>query len=487
MAPERKPGKVYLIGSGPGDPNLLTVKARTLLDEADVVAYDSLISPALLASLSARSLNIPVGYRGYGSSKLSYGIHPTVIEMARKGKTVVRLKSGDPFIFGRGSQECSALNEEGILFEVVPGISSGLGAAISAGFPLTHRDFSSNVVFASGHDLRGGSPCNSNWSSIAQTNGTVVIYMAASKVKENCNRLIEFGKGEDTPAIFVASATCGDEEVVQGTLKDLGDLCKAIHPKKPAIIIIGEVVRTRELFNWRKDLPLNQKQFLVLRQRNSESEMAKILKSLGATVVEAPKFRSKIINPLPSISKEGNYIIGQKESFTFFLQHLMRSGKDIRELLNARFFVMDEKTRCELNSFGIKEAALLKGHCHKAIVESDLPRDLIIVTRKEGRKSLQADLEGLGHKVTRLEVYEREDIYLDIEAPRFDGVFCGSSSSIDSLTKSSWFERCQNAPFFTIGKKTHDRALMNNLKCFMSDEDTLDSMVTLILRKVRGV
>ena len=243
-------GFVYLVGAGPGDPDLLTVKARRLLECAKVVAHDALIASPILSVIHPEAELLPVGYRGYGSSKHPYRLHPDVIKRAQDGQIVIRLKSGDPFIFGRGGEECEELNEVGIPFEVVPGISSALGAAAYAGIPLTHRKYASDVIFASGHDVLGGSPSLSDWNSLAQGKGTLVLFMAVRKLEANLERLITMGREPSTPAAYISNATQASQKVVSGTLETLPSLLDDIERELPALIIVGEAVRLHKEVSW---------------------------------------------------------------------------------------------------------------------------------------------------------------------------------------------------------------------------------------------
>ena len=258
-------GIVYLVGAGPGDPGLLTLRAAELLRAADVVAHDELVSPAILNLASASAERLPVGRR-QGSGKLDYRLHPAVMDRARRGLRVVRLKSGDPLIFGRGGEEAEELAEAGIPFEIVPGISAALGAAAYAGIPLTHRHVSSGVLLATGHEAEGGvapgGPAGGQENLVlvaARAPGaspahdrTLVLYMAARRVRSTLRRLVDEGFPASTPAAYVAAATTPAQEVVVGTLADLAD---AIPPPRsasrpPGLLIVGEVVRLRSRLAW---------------------------------------------------------------------------------------------------------------------------------------------------------------------------------------------------------------------------------------------
>jgi uroporphyrinogen III methyltransferase/synthase len=236
-------GRVYLVGAGPGDPGLLTVRALECLRAAEVVAYDELVSSAILALASTSAEMLPVGRR-HGSGKASYRLHPDVLARARSGRCVVRLKAGDPLVFGRGGEEAEELTEAGIPCEIVPGISAALGAAAYAGIPLTHRDHASHVTFATGHDVDGshgevgGTPYD--------TRGTLVLFMASRKLAANLEAVVRSGRAPSTPAAYIAWATTPAQTVVVGTLADLTTQVAGVDPLAPAIVIIGDVVSVRD-------------------------------------------------------------------------------------------------------------------------------------------------------------------------------------------------------------------------------------------------
>jgi uroporphyrin-III C-methyltransferase len=231
-------GKVWLVGAGPGDPDLLTVRAHRLLSTAAVVAYDELVAPEVLALAPARSERFPVGRRARGCRHHEGRIHPRVVERALDGYDVVRLKGGDPFIFGRGGEEAEELAAARIPFEVVPGISAALAAAAATNIPLTHRDCASSVTFATAH---AGHP---NVSSDA-TQRTLVFYMGLGRIDETCAELVSSGWAETTPAAVVSRATLPDERLVVATLANIGARAREASLEAPALLIVGEVVARR--------------------------------------------------------------------------------------------------------------------------------------------------------------------------------------------------------------------------------------------------
>jgi uroporphyrin-III C-methyltransferase len=223
-------GSVHLVGAGPGDPDLLTVRALRLLESAEVVAYDELVSPAILALAARGAELLPVGRRR-GQGTVAYRVHPLVIDRALAGRRVVRLKTGDPFVFGRGGEELEELAEHGIRAEVVPGITAALGAAAATGIPLTHRGVASAVTFATGHDGMAGMPAT----------GTLVLYMAAHGLARCVADLVVAGRSPQTPAAIIAAATTPRQRVIAGTLGELADRGREVGDD-PALIIVGDVV-----------------------------------------------------------------------------------------------------------------------------------------------------------------------------------------------------------------------------------------------------
>ena len=241
-------GFVSLVGAGPGNPELLTLRALRVMQRASVVLYDHLVAPALLDLARRDAERIYVGKEHDRHALGQHEINASMVRLAREGKRVVRLKGGDPFIFGRGGEEIEALAAQGIAFEVVPGVTAAAGAAAYAGIPLTHRDYAQSCVFVTGH-LKDGS-VQLDWRSLARPRQTIAVYMGVGALEGICTGLIEHGLAPDMPAALVEKATLPEQRVIEGTLRTLPSLAAAAGVKPPALLIVGEVVRLRERLAW---------------------------------------------------------------------------------------------------------------------------------------------------------------------------------------------------------------------------------------------
>ena len=398
-------GIVYLVGAGPGDPKLLTIRALELMRSAEVVAYDELVPPQILALVPAQAELLAVGRR-HGHGKTEYRLHPMVLERARAGRIVVRLKSGDPLIFGRGAEEAEELAEAGIPFEIVPGVSAALGAAAYAGIPLTDRRYASQVTLATGHCAEG---------EVGNSRETLVLYMAANRLAENLQRLIAQGRAPSTPAAYVAAATTPEQHVISGTLADLAKRVATEHRSGPALVIVGDVVALRERIGWFEGRPLRGRYVLVARARPGRSKIGSQLRALGANVMESPSVSVKELDDysaldlaLVQLDRFDGIVFGCAAGVDAVARRLNLLNVKYDRSAGIAVIAVGQDATAPMERIGISPTLQLNGACHDAVTGSapDLTsKNLLLVVAAQGRPNLQAELEALGATVEAVSAY----------------------------------------------------------------------------------
>ncbi len=283
-----KTGKVYLIGAGPGDPGLLTLKGKRCLEEADVVIYDYLVDQRILAYARPEVELLYVGKKSGGDSVPQTEINRLMIKRAHDGETVARLKGGDPFLFGRGGEEAEELVAAKVPFEVVPGVTSALAVPAYAGIPVSHREYASAVAIVSGHKEVWENAPHLNWATLAGVGGTLVFLMGTRQLRDNMRRLINHGLPADTPVALIRWGTRPDQEVLTGTVGTIATLVAERRFEPPAIAVVGEVVRLRERLRWFDTKPLFGRRLVVTRPRVQASRFVELLEEHGAEVILFP-------------------------------------------------------------------------------------------------------------------------------------------------------------------------------------------------------
>ncbi len=293
-----KKGKVYLVGAGPGDPGLLTLRGKELLEHAEVVIYDYLANEEFLKFAPPYAEQIYVGKKGGDHTMSQEEINRLLVEKGRE-HMVVRLKGGDPFVFGRGGEEAQVLVAAGIPFEVVPGVTAAIAVPAYAGIPLSHRDYAASMAFITGHERGDKAESESKiaWDKLATGVGTLVFFMGVKNLPEICSSLIAHGRASDTPVAVIRWGTTPEQQTVTGTLRDIADRVAEAKLKPPAITVVGEVVRLRDELNWFEQRPLFGRRVVVTRAREQASEFKAVLTELGACCIEFPTID---IEPPPS-------------------------------------------------------------------------------------------------------------------------------------------------------------------------------------------
>jgi uroporphyrinogen III methyltransferase / synthase len=425
-----KTGKVYLVGAGPGDPGLMTVKGLACLKEADVVIYDYLANEQLLNSAKAGAEKIYVGKKGGDHTLPQEKINSLIVAKAGEGKMIVRLKGGDPFIFGRGGEEAEELAEAGIPFEIVPGVTSAIAAPAYAGIPLTHRSYTSTVAFITGHEDPAKEESQIAWDKIATGIGTLVFLMGVGNLPRIASELVKHGRSPQTPVALIRWGTLPEQETYLGTLSTIGKVAEIHKVKPPVIILVGEVVALRDKLNWFETLPLFGRKIVVTRSREQASDLSERLQKLGALPIEFPT-----IEILPPESFDdldhcairlGEYdwiIFTSANGVRFFISRLMEIGKDIRDLKGPRIAAIGPKTAEELENLKIRVDFIPKEYRAEAVYEGLRDEDLrgkrILIPRaKMARDVLPAELRKSGAQVEVVDVYQTLRPHLGVESVR---------------------------------------------------------------------
>jgi len=460
-------GIVYLVGAGPGDPGLLTLRAAELLRDADVVAYDKLVPSPILALANPRAQRLEVGRRR-GDAKRETTLHPEVLAHAQAGRRVVRLKSGDPMVFGRGAEEAQELADAGVPFEIVPGISAALGAAAYAGIPLTDRRCASSVTFTTGHEGDPGEigDDGSEQPSARRGPGTIVLYMAAHRLAENLGRLVDAGRDGTTPAAYVEHATQRNQRVIVGTVADLADRVAAAGSQGPALVIVGDVVRFRARVAWTQRRPLAGKKVLVGRARPGESQIAKELRNLGAEVLEAPTVtRSTASDPvallraLDRVPPFGGVMFACEAGVESALD-LARGRPDIHDCLKKSVVVgVGTAAIAALRRTGLPPAIEIPGACWEELArhaERLRRTTILLVASESGRPSLVEDLTSIGATVEVVAAYKLTYRFDDIPDRAPDLVVLPSSSAVDALLGGPLHAMLASVPMLAMGPKTEE-------------------------------
>lgn len=411
-------GKVYLVGAGPGDPNLITLKAKRILSKAEVVIYDYLAHSRIIDYAPLFAERIYVG-KTAGRHTLSQSkINQLLVEKAREGKLVVRLKGGDPFIFGRGGEEAEALAKENVSFEIVPGVSSAIAVPAYAGIPLTHRFYASSVAFITGHEDPNKADSVINWEKLAKGVDTLVFLMGVGNLPFIVQKLLENGLSLKTPVAIIRWGTLPEQRTIVGTLEDIVGLAEKNKLKPPAIIVVGKVVNLRKLLNWWEKKSLFGKKILITRTKEKAEEMAMKLEELGARCyvfptieVIPPEDFSPLDNAIFNLSNYHWLIFTSVNGVIFFRKRLEKLGKDVRALGSIKVAVIGEKTSEALMDWGIGSDLMPNEFRAEALVEalakSHIKGKKILLARAEkAREILPEALKKMGAQIDVVPTYK---------------------------------------------------------------------------------
>ena len=452
--PGQSRGKVYLVGAGPGDPGLITLRGKHLLERAEVVVYDYLANPKLLSHVPEEAERIYAGKKGGGLHAFTQAeINRLLIDHAAAGKRVVRLKGGDPFIFGRGAEEIEELVAAGINFEVVPGVTSATAAATYAGIPITHREYTASVAFVTGHEAPGKKESNIAWDKLATGAGTLVIYMGIKNLPIITRKLIDNGRSPDTPVAVVRWASTPQQRSVEGTLATITDIVKEAAIRPPALIIVGEVVKLRSTIDWFERRPLFGRRMVVTRTREQASELVALLEENGADCLEYPTLHMEpaldygvLDQALAEIGSYDWLLFTSINAVTWFFRHLNELDLDVRSLGGPKIAVVGRATAKKLRDYGLKVDLIPEKFTGEGLAEALIKAgvgkdDRILLPRAEKAREVLPEMLGkAGARVTVAPVYRnvppqgrKDELRQRLEEQSIDLVTFTSSSTVDNF------------------------------------------------------
>ena len=501
-------GKVYLVGAGPGDAGLLTMRGAELLRRADVVVYDALVNRELLALAPEAAEVIFGGKRPRDQAIPQEELNRLLAEKARDGKTVVRLKGGDPYIFGRGGEEAAGLKRDGVPFEVVPGISSIIAAPSYAGIPLTHRDHCSSFTVITGHEDPGKEESALDWERIAREPGTKVLLMGVERIGKIAAALEANGLDAGTPVAMVRWGTMGRQKTITGTLATIADKVAMADFKAPAVTIIGGVSTLRDTLNWFENRPLFGQRVVVTRTRNQASRLSGQLRDLGADVLEIPTI--KIVPPgsnepiVEAVTGIGSYdwiVFTSPNGVEHFFDYFFKAFRDVRDLGCVRFAAVGPATAKKLGELHLHIDLMPEVYTAEATAKALLDHQnvenisVLLARAEEANSELPRMLEERGAIVDDVAFYktipeteDRNGAAEDFEENGADWIMFASSSAVKNFdARFNLAKRCEDNPklkLASIGPETTKALKELGLKPTAKARDhTIDGLAAVLLKK----
>jgi uroporphyrinogen III methyltransferase/synthase len=474
VTPSARAGVVYLVGAGPGDPGLVTVRALELIGAADVILYDRLVPRGALEGAREDAELVYVGKEPGSTEMAQEEIELLMVERARAGRSVVRLKGGDPFVFGRGGEEAEALAAAGVEFEVVPGVTAGVAAPAYAGIPVTHREDSSAVAFVTGHEDPAKEGSALDWDALARFPGTLVLYMGVRRLPEISERLIAAGRDPGEPAVAIERGTLPGQRTVAAFLSELPDAAARAELRAPAVILVGPVADRRETIAWLERRPLYGLRVVVTRARAQASGLARTLEALGAETIELPAIRiiprtdsAEVRRAVDDIHTYALVCLTSPNGVRLLFEALTESGRDARALANATVAAIGPGTAAALAERGIVADVVPTRSVAEALVEEleDVNvegRPALVARAAEARDVLPDALRERGARVDVVALYEtvaEEPAAEAIEAAQdADYVTFTSSSTVRNLVQAVGQRFPAGARVVSIGPVTSQAA-----------------------------
>lgn len=491
-------GKVWLVGAGPSGAELLTIKAKRVIEQADVVVYDALVGRSVMDLIPGSAERIYVGKRAGHHSMPQEKINELLLSSAERGKRVVRLKGGDPFLFGRGGEELELLKEHQIPFEVVPGVTSALAVPAYFGIPVTHRDLASSVHIVTGHQKRD-EPLDISFEALKEAGGTIVFLMGTSSLHNIINGLLKAGMEPQTAVAILQRGAGSGQKKLSGTLADIERKVQEEGVFTPAVIVVGEVVRLGEKFSWYEKLPLAGKRFILTRPRERMRELAEGLRELGAEVMELPTIEVRGIHPnmrlREEISRLSDYrflVFTSPGGVEEFMRELFDMGRDARHIGGTSIAVIGSGTAKALRRYGIMADRMPETYSGRALgallAEECRAGDKVLIARSDiGNPELITELRREKDiEVTDVATYSLHNACMadhgkegwpDVEPQSMDGVFFTSASTVRgfySLFPRLDFSRIRA---FCIGEMTAREAKKYGMQVKTAEMATVESLI----------
>ncbi len=444
-------GKVYLVGAGPGDPGLLTLRGCELLGQAEVVFYDYLANPLLLGHASRSAKLVCLGRHGLGRVLAQGEINQQVITEAQAGKMVVRLKGGDPSIFARTGEEIAALEEAGIGYEVVPGVTAALAASSYAGVPLTHRDHASCVAFVTGQECRDKKGSTLDIANLANFPGTLVFYMGVTTAPVWASELMMHGKPSETPVAIVRHGSLPEQQTIRTTLGEIPEVLAPGKMRPPAVVIVGDAVAAQTTTSWFTSRPLFGQTVLVTRPSRQAAQLRSQLNALGATSLLQPAIEieplsdwSKVDKTIKNLASYDWLVFSSANGVRFFFDRLLANGDDLRQLAACCLAAIGPATSAELAKYHLRADLQPEKYRAEELAEQLIPlatgKRMLLLRASRGREVLAETLINAGAKVEQVVVYDSRDVtaakteILDaLRAGQIDWVTVTSSAIARSL------------------------------------------------------
>ena len=486
-------GSVILVGAGPGDPGLLTQKGRQAIENAQVVVYDRLVSPAILSLIPRDAEKINVGKESSNHLVPQEEINRILLRKAQEDKRVVRLKGGDPFLFGRGGEELELLEAAGIPFQVVPGVTSALSVPAYAGIPVTHRDFCSSVHIITGH-ARAGAELHIDFEALRRTGGTLVFLMSVSSLPRICRGLLDAGMAPDMPAAVVERGTLPRQRKLVSTLERLPLEAEKAGVKSPAIIVVGKVCALSSRFDWFDGLPMKGKTVVVTRPEDRSGTLTQRLRELGAEVVDYPCIRTvareenpELEEAMENLSRYRCLVFTSPAGPEIFFRRLRAAGRDARALSGLTLAAIGPKTAKAMERFGVTADLVPEtydsDHLAKALEAVEGP--VLLCRASRGSTALPEMLERKGIPFADVPIYDT--VYTAPDPQKVDAllgekllVTFTSASTVRGFVESLPGRDLKNVIGCCIGKQTEAEAKKYGLTTVVSQEATMESLMETI-------